>query len=302
MNVAEKSVAEKSPTIVATKQALIRYGLSFLLTMLVFGLAIAGIQWGRDLSVQPSEASVAQRVLSLSALHIRDARAEKERAEKERAEKERAEKERAEKERAEKERAEKERAEKERAEKERAEKERAEKERAEKERAEKERAEKERAEKERAEKERAEKERAEQSRLDRDAQSSEKSTQKSAQKSTEKQAEAKNNTQASNPQASNPQASNPQAIAAYQSGLRQAIERNKRYPRRASQARAEGRVVVAFTLGAQGDISGVRVVQSSGNRHLDKAAVAAVKKVGRYQPRPAGVTANQQVALNFALK
>jgi protein TonB len=59
-----------------------------------------------------------------------------------------------------------------------------------------------------------------------------------------------------------------------------------RYPRSGNGARGE--VVVRFTVAAQGDASGMRVVQSSGNPVLDQAALDTVSRAAPFPPIPAG--------------
>lgn len=73
---------------------------------------------------------------------------------------------------------------------------------------------------------------------------------------------------------------------AYRAALRQAIEANKFYPKRASRLRREGSVIVDFTVDRDGRIHDVRVHRSSGTQMLDQAAVEAVKRLGRFQPIP----------------
>ncbi|MCG8616017.1 MAG: energy transducer TonB, partial [Desulfobacterales bacterium] len=63
------------------------------------------------------------------------------------------------------------------------------------------------------------------------------------------------------------------------------INSAKTYPSAARERRIEGRVTVQFTLLADGSIREVKIVKSSRNRRLDKAAVQAVEKAAPY-PRP----------------
>ena len=74
--------------------------------------------------------------------------------------------------------------------------------------------------------------------------------------------------------------------AEYMAQLRRAIEANKKYPRRAQNARREGTVSVSFTIDRQGHITSVRVDQSSGTAILDQAAMQAIQKLGRFDPIP----------------
>jgi protein TonB len=74
--------------------------------------------------------------------------------------------------------------------------------------------------------------------------------------------------------------------AEYKAMLRQAIERNKGYPRRAVRMRQEGEVVVGFTIRRNGDIESLRIVEGSGSGLLDTAARRAVKKISGQLPFP----------------
>lgn len=73
---------------------------------------------------------------------------------------------------------------------------------------------------------------------------------------------------------------------AYRAALRQAIEANKFYPKRASRMRREGSVIVDFSVDRDGRIRDVRVHRSSGTQMLDQAAVEAVRRLGRFRPIP----------------
>lgn len=77
-----------------------------------------------------------------------------------------------------------------------------------------------------------------------------------------------------------------------------------KYPEVAVHARAEGRVEVLAAIGADGQVTDVQVVSSSGTASLDRAAVAMVK-AQRYAPaqldaQPIAVHARMPVT--FALQ
>ena len=82
---------------------------------------------------------------------------------------------------------------------------------------------------------------------------------------------------------------NPRLEKQYEQGIRQRIEQKKVYPRRAKRMRKQGVVKVAFTVSKNGTVSKLRLLKSSGVKSLDKAALEAVRKVGRFPPIPAGV-------------
>jgi protein TonB len=91
----------------------------------------------------------------------------------------------------------------------------------------------------------------------------------------------------------------------YKASLRQAIEANKGYPRRAVRLRQEGEVVVGFTILRSGAIEGLRIVESSGSALLDKAALGAVEKTSGQLPFPEALTREQwafTIPINYALR
>jgi protein TonB len=75
----------------------------------------------------------------------------------------------------------------------------------------------------------------------------------------------------------------------YRTRIRQAVDAHKHYPRMARRLGEEGRVVVAFTVEADGRLAEVRVVESSGSELLDEAALQAVRDAAPFPPFPAGI-------------
>ncbi len=91
----------------------------------------------------------------------------------------------------------------------------------------------------------------------------------------------------------------------YKAALRQAIEANKGYPRRAVRLRQEGEVVVGFTVHRNGTIEDLRIIASSGSGLLDKAARAAVEKINGQLPFPEELERSAwdfTVPINYALR
>jgi protein TonB len=91
----------------------------------------------------------------------------------------------------------------------------------------------------------------------------------------------------------------------YKAALRESIERNKGYPRRAVRMRQEGEVVVGFTIHRNGDIESLRIVESSGSRLLDKAAHRAVEKISGKLPFPEKLERERwefTIPIKFALR
>lgn len=68
--------------------------------------------------------------------------------------------------------------------------------------------------------------------------------------------------------------------------VRVKIERYKQYPPFSRQRNIEGMVTVAFLIGPDGVISGLRVVKSSGFPSLDEAAILAVNNAAPFSAPP----------------
>lgn len=75
--------------------------------------------------------------------------------------------------------------------------------------------------------------------------------------------------------------------AGWMASIRAKIERRKAYPKAAGGS--EGRVKLQVTVGRDGRLAAVGIVQSSGNAALDAAAVRAVKTAGRFSKAPKGL-------------
>ncbi len=91
--------------------------------------------------------------------------------------------------------------------------------------------------------------------------------------------------------------SNNQLINAYREKLRQEVERNKQYPRRAKKMKNTGIVKIQFKLNNMGDITSAQLVGSSGNTLLDNAALSAVEKSRSVGEPPVGFA--QSITLNI---
>lgn len=77
-----------------------------------------------------------------------------------------------------------------------------------------------------------------------------------------------------------------------------------RYPDVALHARAEGRVEVLASIGADGQVRDVQVVSSSGTASLDRAAVSMVK-AQRYAPAQLDaqpIAVHARIPVTFALQ
>jgi len=91
---------------------------------------------------------------------------------------------------------------------------------------------------------------------------------------------------------------------AYKSALQAEIARHRHYPHIARRMRHEGTVEVGFVVLADGRLTAIEVLKSSGHRLLDEAAVQAVREVGQFRPIPAELARTRwplSVPLNFRL-
>lgn len=77
------------------------------------------------------------------------------------------------------------------------------------------------------------------------------------------------------------------ALASWGAGIMAGVERHKRFPVAAGDAR--GTVGVALTVARDGALAGVRVAKSSGVAALDLAAVQAVQAAAPFPPAPAAL-------------
>ena len=72
----------------------------------------------------------------------------------------------------------------------------------------------------------------------------------------------------------------------YKARLQQFITSKKRYPKRAKRRGQQGKVTVSFHITHNGVISNIRIVNSAGNKSLDAATIAAIKKASGRIPYP----------------
>lgn len=77
----------------------------------------------------------------------------------------------------------------------------------------------------------------------------------------------------------------------------QAVAANTRYPAEALRAQTQGRVFVAFRVGVDGQVDDIKVVKGI-SAALDAAAIAAVKKLGIFEP---GTQDGHPVAVSFTI-
>ena len=97
----------------------------------------------------------------------------------------------------------------------------------------------------------------------------------------------------------------PEAVLGYRAELRLWLERHKRYPPRLRRRRIEGEVVVAFTVGAGGELLEHEVLESSGERGLDEAALAMLRAAEPLPPIPASMGVDRyraEMPVRYALR
>ncbi len=62
------------------------------------------------------------------------------------------------------------------------------------------------------------------------------------------------------------------------------IQENLKYPKQALKKQIQGRSICQFIVEKDGSISHIRVVRSSGNKSLDRAAIRVIKTMPKWTP------------------
>lgn len=96
---------------------------------------------------------------------------------------------------------------------------------------------------------------------------------------------------------------NAPTLAAWSAGLSRSLSAAMRYPRFVTKLPpAEGLARVRFVCSDSGAPAGVELVQSSGDRRIDRAALDAVRRIKTLHPLPGGLAHDQRyvAALMFA--
>jgi protein TonB len=91
----------------------------------------------------------------------------------------------------------------------------------------------------------------------------------------------------------------------YLAALAAQIDRRKYYPRAARRLGEEGRVVVHFVIQRNGELTDLRVTESSGSPRLDEAALKTLRRVTPFKPIPVGFGSDQwpiSVPITFSLR
>ncbi|WP_412050744.1 cell envelope integrity protein TolA [Hoeflea sp. Naph1] len=82
------------------------------------------------------------------------------------------------------------------------------------------------------------------------------------------------------------------AVSNYPGKVASKLRRALRYPKAARKDRLKGQAVVSFTVAANGSVSSIRIVRSSGSLILDNAALEAVHRAAPFSPIPSGAGRN----------
>lgn len=85
----------------------------------------------------------------------------------------------------------------------------------------------------------------------------------------------------------------------YRAKIRQEVERNKEYPRRARKMKISGNVLIRFQITANGKLTSPAIITSSGNELLDNAAIAAVNRSQPVGNPPLGFTSSLTLTIEF---
>ncbi|MGB5792676.1 energy transducer TonB [Poseidonibacter sp.] len=70
----------------------------------------------------------------------------------------------------------------------------------------------------------------------------------------------------------------------YISRLREFIDKNKQYPKMSKRLKEEGKVLLSFRVLKSGEFKNIKLLESSGNKRLDKAALNALISSERFEP------------------
>jgi TonB family protein len=75
-------------------------------------------------------------------------------------------------------------------------------------------------------------------------------------------------------------------LGSYLGNARLRIEKAKRYPREARRRGWEGKVVLSFQINRKGEVTQIRLVQTSGYQELDEEGIATIRRASPFPPPP----------------
>lgn len=88
----------------------------------------------------------------------------------------------------------------------------------------------------------------------------------------------------------------------YLLGIRDIVDRNKKYPRESLRRGEHGRVVLGITIEADGEIAEIHIEESSGASRLDHAAIETLRRVKKFPPLPPGSESPQHVHIPISFQ
>jgi protein TonB len=91
-------------------------------------------------------------------------------------------------------------------------------------------------------------------------------------------------------------------LGSYLGNARMRIEKAKRYPREARRRGWEGKVVLSFQINRKGEVSQIRLVQSSGYPELDDEGIATIRRASPFAPPPLADQIKLEVEIPLVFK
>jgi TonB family protein len=79
----------------------------------------------------------------------------------------------------------------------------------------------------------------------------------------------------------------------YAKVIKERIMAQWKYPREAKDNLVEGRLLVLFSLGKEGNMTEIKITESSGHQILDREAARAISSAAPFPPFPERVTVNR---------
>lgn len=90
-------------------------------------------------------------------------------------------------------------------------------------------------------------------------------------------------------------------IQSWERDITAVVQKNRSYPRSAELRGDEGTAKVRVSIAADGKITNVDVIQSSGHQILDHEAVRLFKRIGSFSPPPGGSAVDVVFPLTWQL-
>lgn len=84
-------------------------------------------------------------------------------------------------------------------------------------------------------------------------------------------------------------------MASFERSLSDLIRRHEHYPDRARRQRWEGTAVVGVSLSAEGRVTDIDLLESSGRKILDEAALGMVRRASPLPRAPEGLRGKERI-------